>query len=155
MDSGRDCHDAICKASEYLNAGCVWTVDLDLEQFFDTVNWSKDVEILPHTIKVGRIISLIHKFVRAGTVWCGRCEDTELGVPQGGPFSPLLANIVLNEPDHELEKRGHKFVWYADDMVIPSSWPIWQAGCADASVWCSGRSGNMIQKLAPLRPQPR
>ena len=115
---GRSCHDAIRKANEYLDEGRVWVVDLDLEKFFDTVSQSKTVEILSRTIKDGRVISLIHKYMRAGAVWCGRFVDTEVGVPQGGPLSPLLANIVLNELDHELEKRGHKFVRYADDMVI-------------------------------------
>ena len=91
---------------------------MDLEKFFDTVNQSKLMEILARDIKDGRVLSLIHRYMRAGAVWCGRIEDTEVGVPQGGPLSPLLANIMLNELDHELEKRGHKFVRYADDMVI-------------------------------------
>lgn len=114
----RSCHDALKKSQEYLNQGYAWTVDMDLEKFFDTVNQSKLMEILSRTIKDGRVISLIHKFMRAGAVWCGRFEETKLGVPQGGPLSPLLANIMLNELDHELESRGHKFVRYADDMVI-------------------------------------
>ena len=115
---GRGAHDAIRKSREYLNAGYVWTVDMDLEKFFDTVNQSKLLEVLSRTVKDGRVISLISKYLRAGVVKCGRFEDTEVGVPQGGPLSPLLANIMLNELDHELERRGHKFVRYADDMVI-------------------------------------
>ena len=115
---GRSAHDAIRKSQEYLNEGYVWTVDMDLEKFFDTVNQSKMVEILSRSIKDGRVISLIHKYFRAGAVWMGRWEDTEVGVPQGGPLSPLCANVMLNELDHELERRGHKFVRYADDMVI-------------------------------------
>lgn len=115
---GRGCHDAVRKANEYLDEGRVWVVDLDLEKFFDTVNQSKLIEVLSRTIKDGRVISLIHKFMRSGAVWCGKFEETEMGVPQGGPLSPLLANIILNELDHELERRGHKFVRYADDMVI-------------------------------------
>lgn len=114
----RSCHDALKKSQEYLNQGYVWTVDMDLEKFFDTVNQSKLIEILSRTIKDGRVISLIHKFMRSGAVWCGRFEETIQGVPQGGPLSPLLANIMLNELDHELEARNHKFVRYADDMVI-------------------------------------
>ena len=114
----RSAHDALKKSREYLNAGKVWTVDMDLEKFFDTVNQSKLMEILARDIKDGRVLSLIHKYLRAGVVWCGRFEDTEVGVPQGGPLSPLCANIMLNELDHELERRGHSFVRYADDMVI-------------------------------------
>lgn len=114
----RSAHDALKKSREYLNAGKVWTVDMDLEKFFDTVNQSKLMEILARDIKDGRVLSLIHKYLRAGVVWCGCFEDTEVGVPQGGPLSPLCANIMLNELDHELERRGHSFVRYADDMVI-------------------------------------
>ncbi len=114
----RSCHDALKKSQEYLNQGYVWTVDIDLEKFFDTVNQSKLIEILSRTIKDGRVISLIHKFMRSGAVWCGRFEETIQGIPQGGPLSPLLANIMLNELDHELEARNHKYVRYADDMVI-------------------------------------
>ncbi len=115
---GRGAHDALRKSREYLNAGYVWTVDMDLEKFFDTVNQSKLMEVLARDIKDGRVLSLIHKYLRAGAIRCGRFEETKLGVPQGGPLSPLLANIMLNELDWELEGRGHKFVRYADDMVI-------------------------------------
>ena len=114
----RSAHDALRKCRDYLEAGKVWTVDMDLEKFFDTVNQPKLMEILARDIKDGRVLSLIHKYLRAGAVEWGRFEDTEIGVPQGGPLSPLLGNIMLNELDHELERRGHKFVRYADDMVI-------------------------------------
>lgn len=114
----RSAHDALKKCRKYLEQGKVWTVDMDLEKFFDTVNQSKLMEILARDIKDGRVLSLIHKYLRAGAVWCGKFEDTEMGVPQGGPLSPLCANIMLNELDHELERRGHSFVRYADDMVI-------------------------------------
>lgn len=114
----RSAHDALRKCREYLEEGKVWTVDMDLEKFFDTVNQSKLMEILARDIKDGRVLSLIHKYLRAGVVWCGKFEETEVGVPQGGPLSPLCANIMLNELDHELERRGHSFVRYADDMVI-------------------------------------
>ena len=115
---GRSAHDALRKCIDYLNDGYVWTVDMDLEKFFDTVNHSKLAQVLSKTIKDGRVISLIHKYLNAGVMKDGRFERTEDGVPQGGPLSPLCANILLNELDHELERRGHKFVRYADDMVI-------------------------------------
>ena len=114
----RGAHDALKRSREYLNEGKEWAVDMDLEKFFDTVNQSKLMEVLARDVKDGRVLSLIHKYLRAGVVWCGRFEDTEVGVPQGGPLSPLCANIMLNELDHELERRGHSFVRYADDMVI-------------------------------------
>ena len=91
---------------------------MDLEKYFDTVNQSKLIEILSRTIKDGRVISLIHKYLRAGVIERHSFKETEIGVPQGGPLSPLLSNIMLNELDKELERRGHKFVRYADDMMI-------------------------------------
>ena len=91
---------------------------MDLEKYFDTVNQSKLIQILSETIKDGRVISLIHKFLRAGVIVEGLFEESLEGVPQGGPLSPLLGNIMLNECDQELEKRGHRFVRYADDMMI-------------------------------------
>jgi len=113
----RGCHDAIKKSQEYITQGYKYVVDMDLEKFFDTVNQSKLIEVLGRTIKDGRVISLIHKYLRAGVVVRHSYEDTVEGVPQGGPLSPLLSNIMLNELDNELEKRGHKFVRYADDCA--------------------------------------
>jgi RNA-directed DNA polymerase len=91
---------------------------MDLEKFFDTVCQSKLIEILSRTIKDGRVISLIHKYMNAGVVQNGMFARTDIGVPQGGPLSPLLSNIMLNELDKELTKRGHRFVRYADDLMI-------------------------------------
>jgi group II intron reverse transcriptase/maturase len=91
---------------------------MDIAKFFDTVNHSKLIEILSRTVKDGRVVSLIHKYLNAGVVVEHKFEKTESGVPQGGPLSPLLSNIMLNELDNELDKRGHKFVRYADDLVI-------------------------------------
>jgi len=114
----RGCHDAIKQSQEYITQGYKYVVDMDLEKFFDTVNQSKLVEVLSRTIKDGRVISLIHKYLSAGVVVKHSYKETLEGVPQGGPLSPLLSNIMLNELDKELEKRGHKFVRYADDLMI-------------------------------------
>jgi group II intron reverse transcriptase/maturase len=92
---------------------------MDLERFFDTVVHGKLIEVLSRTIKDGRVVSLIHKYLNAGVIQQdGRFGETLEGVPQGGPLSPLLGNVLLNELDWELERRGHKFVRYADDLVI-------------------------------------
>jgi RNA-directed DNA polymerase len=115
---GRSAHDAIRKCQTNIDEGYKYVVDMDLEKYFDTVNQSKLVEVLSRTIKDGRVISLVHKYLRAGVVIRKRFEETEVGVPQGGPLSPILSNIMLNELDKELERRGHRFVRYADDMMI-------------------------------------
>lgn len=114
----RNAHQALKKCRDYITAGYGYAVDLDLEKFFDKVNHSKLIEVLSRTIKDGRVVSLIHKYLNAGVQVGGKVEAGEMGVPQGGPLSPLLSNIMLNELDKELECRGHKFVRYADDMVI-------------------------------------
>ncbi|MCX6309309.1 MAG: group II intron reverse transcriptase/maturase [Bacteroidia bacterium] len=114
----RSAHQALRKCQEFIDEGYIYAIDMDLEKFFDTVNQSKLVEVLSRTIKDGRVISLIHKYLMAGAVVRNKFEETEIGVPQGGPLSPLLSNIMLNELDKELEQRGHRFVRYADDCVI-------------------------------------
>ena len=114
----RGCHDAIKQCQGYINQGYKYVVDMDLEKFFDTVNQSKLIEVLSRTITDGRVISLIHKYLCAGVVVRHSYKDTREGVPQGGPLSPLLSNIMLNELDKELGRRGHKFVRYADDLMI-------------------------------------
>lgn len=115
---GRSAHDAIRRCQANITEGYKYVVDLDLEKYFDTVNQSKVIQLLSETIKDGRVISLIHKFLRAGVMVDGMFEDSLEGVPQGGPLSPLLGNIMLNECDHELERRGHRIVRYADDLMI-------------------------------------
>lgn len=114
----RSCFHALHKVQEHVNNGYKYAIDLDLEKFFDTVNHSKLIEILSRTIKDNRLLSLIHKYLNAGVVITNKFEETTLGVPQGGPLSPLLSNIMLNELDKELENRGHRFVRYADDCMI-------------------------------------
>ena len=114
----RGAHDALRQCQKNVNEGYVYVVDMDLEKFFDTVCQSKLIEVLSRTIKDGRVISLIHKYLSAGVIADGMFERTEMGMPQGGPLSPLLSNIMLNELDKELERRGHRFVRYADDCMI-------------------------------------
>lgn len=114
----RGAHDALKQCQKNANEGYVYVVDMDLEKFFDNVCQSKLIEVMSRTIKDGRVISLIHKYMNAGVITNGLFERTEVGVPQGGPLSPLLSNIMLNELDKELERRGHRFVRYADDCMI-------------------------------------
>jgi len=114
----RNAHMAIAKALEYFNEGYTWIVDIDLERFFDTVHHDRLMNIISCTIKDGDVISLIRKYLVSGVMVEGEYEDTTLGTPQGGNLSPLLSNIMLNELDKELEKRGLRFVRYADDCII-------------------------------------
>lgn len=114
----RGCHDALRRAQKTVEDGYKYVVDLDLERFFDTVSHSKLIEILSRTLKDGRVVSLIHKYLRCGVINGGLFETSSEGTPQGGPLSPLLSNVMLNELDKELESRGHPFVRYADDVLI-------------------------------------
>ncbi len=114
----RGAHDALRQCQKNVNDGYIYVVDMDLEKFFDTVCQSKLIEVLSRSIKDSRVISLIHKYLNAGVMVKGMFERTEIGMPQGGPLSPLLSNIMLNELDKELERRGHRFVRYADDCMI-------------------------------------
>jgi len=114
----RSAHDALKRCQTNITEGYRYVVDMDLEKYFDTVNQSKLIQILSETIKDGRVISLIHKFLNAGVMVKGAFEKSPEGVPQGGPLSPLLGNIMLNECDKELEKRRHRFVRYADDLMV-------------------------------------
>ena len=115
---GRNAHDALTKCREYVNEGYIYAISMDLQAYFDTVNHSKLIEVLSRTVKDGRVISLIHKYLNAGVMEDGGFHATPEGVPQGGPLSPLCGNVMLNELDKELERRGHKFVRYADDCLI-------------------------------------
>lgn len=114
----RSCHDAILKSKEIMNKGYKWVVDLDLEKFFDTVNQDLLISIIRKTINEDKVVSLIRKYLQAGVLVNGVFEDTEKGTPQGGNISPILSNIMLNELDKELERRGLQYVRYADDCVI-------------------------------------
>lgn len=114
----KSAQQAVLKAVEYMNEECNWIVDIDLEKFFDTVNHDKLISILNKEIKDGKILSLIRKLLVSGVMVGTQVKETEMGTPQGGNLSPLLANIMLNELDWELERRGLRFVRYADDCII-------------------------------------
>ena len=114
----RCAQQAVIKALEMMNDGHNWIVDIDLAKFFDTVDQDKLMTIFGRTIKDGDVISIVRKFLVSGVMIDDEYEDTIVGTPQGGNISPLLANIMLNELDKELEARGLNFVRYADDLII-------------------------------------
>jgi len=113
----RRAHDAVRKARQYVQEGYQWVVDMDLEKFFDRVNHDILMARVARKIKDKRILKLIRSYLQAGVMINGVVMITDEGTPQGGPLSPLLANIILDDLDKELEKRGHKFVRYADDCA--------------------------------------
>ena len=115
---GRSAHDAVYQARRYIQQGYTIAVDMDLSKFFDTVQHDVLMHRLSRKIRDKRVLRLIGKYLRAGVMIDGRLQETRVGVPQGGPLSPLLSNIVLDDLDKELEKRGHRFARYADDFVI-------------------------------------
>jgi RNA-directed DNA polymerase len=115
---GRRAHDAIVEAQRYIQDGRKWVVDVDLEQFFDHVNHDVLMGRLDKRIGDRRVLGLIRRYLQAGIMVCGLATERHEGTPQGGPLSPLLANVLLDEVDKELEKRGHTFVRYADDCNV-------------------------------------
>jgi RNA-directed DNA polymerase len=115
---GRSAHDAVYQVREYIRSRYRIAVDMDLSKFFDNVNHDVLMHRVSRKIHDKRVLRLIGKYLRAGVVVNGRLQKTPKGVPQGGPLSPLLANILLDDLDKELEKRGHCFVRYADDFII-------------------------------------
>jgi len=114
----KNAHQAILKCKEYMDNGYKWAVDIDLEKYFDTVNHDKLIGLVYKKVKDIRVISLIRKYLQAGVMEKGVFNTSQKGVPQGGNLSPLLSNIMLNELDKELEKRGLHFCRYADDCNI-------------------------------------
>jgi RNA-directed DNA polymerase len=114
----KSAHDAILKAKQYINEGYRWVVDMDLEKFFDRVNHDILLDRLSRKIKDQRLLKLIRSYLTSGVMINGIKINSEEGTPQGGPLSPLLANILLDELDKELEKRGHRYCRYADDCNI-------------------------------------
>lgn len=115
---GRDCHGAIEEVLMYLNEGYEWVIDLDIEKYFDTVNHDKLISILREKVNDRTTLHLIRSFLRAGIMEDGLVSSSTVGVPQGGPLSPELSNIYLDQFDRELESRGLRFVRYADDCNI-------------------------------------
>lgn len=114
----RNAHMALKKSLEYINSGHKYVVDMDLEKFFDTVNHDILMALVARKVEDKRLLKLIRRFLNSGILINGVIVTNEEGAPQGGPLSPLLSNIMLDELDKELEKRGHKFARYADDCNI-------------------------------------
>ena len=115
---GRSAHQAVQQAQAYIREGNEWVVDIDLEKFFDRVNHDLLMARVARVVKDKRVLKLIRAYLNSGVMVNGVVMETEEGTPQGGPLSPLLSNIMLNDLDRELEERGHKFVRYADDCNI-------------------------------------
>lgn len=115
---GRTAHQAVAQAQQYMAAGYRWVVDLDLEKFFDRVNHDKLMAKIAERVSDKRLWKLIRAFLRAGVMEGGLVSPVDEGTPQGGPLSPLLSNIMLDEFDRELERRGLRFARYADDCNI-------------------------------------
>jgi RNA-directed DNA polymerase len=112
---GRSTHQAVLRAREHMAAGYRWVVDLDLAKFFDTVQHDVLMRRVSRRVKDKRVLRLIGRYLRAGMMEGGLTSPRTEGTPQGGPLSPLLSNILLDDLDQELERRGHRFVRYADD----------------------------------------
>src|SRR5690348_7930308 len=115
---GRSAHQAVAQAQQYIAEGHGWCVDLDLEKFFDRVNHDKLMGQIAKRVEDKRLLKLIRAFLNAGVMENGLISRSVEGTPQGGPLSPLLSNLVLDELDRELDRRGHVFVRYADDCNI-------------------------------------
>jgi RNA-directed DNA polymerase len=115
---GRKAQQAVLKAQKYIQEGCEWVVDIDLEKFFDRVNHDILMSRVARKVKDKKILLLIRRYLQAGVMEDGLIKPTEEGTPQGGPLSPLLSNIMLDDFDKELEKRGLRFARYADDCNI-------------------------------------
>jgi RNA-directed DNA polymerase len=115
---GRSAHQAVAQAQQYIAEGYSWTVDFDLEKFFDRVNHDKLMGQVAKRVEDKRLLKLIRAFLNAGVMENGLVSPSVAGTPQGGPLSPLLSNLVLDELDRELERRRHRFVRYADDSNI-------------------------------------
>ena len=155
---GRSAHQAVAKAQKYIAEGYRWVVDLDLEKFFDRVNHDRLMAKLAERIEDKRLLRLIRTFLQAGVMENGLVNPVDEGTPQGGPLSPLLSNIVLDEMDRELEKRGLRFVRYADDSnIYVRSRRAGERVMAGLTAWLSAKLRLKInpQKSAVDRPWAR
>ena len=114
----RSAHEAVARAQEYISEGCGWVVDIDLEKFFDRVNHDLLMSRVAKRVTDKRLLTLIRAFLNAGVMEHGLVSPTDEGTPQGGPLSPLLSNLMLDDLDRELQQRGLRFVRYADDCNI-------------------------------------
>jgi RNA-directed DNA polymerase len=141
---GKNAQQAVLTAKEYINAGYDWIIELDLEKFFDKVNHQKLMALLSNTVKDKRTLKLIHAYLRSGIMEGGIASQRVEGMPQGSPLSPLLSNIILHELDKELNKRGHKFVRYADDCSI-------YVGSEKSARQVAGSITNYIEKKLRLK----
>jgi len=140
----RSAHDAVRQAEQYINEGNGFVVEIDLEKFFDTVNHDYLMQRIARRITDKEVLRLIRRYLQAGIMENGVAVKNDEGTPQGGPLSPLLANILLDELDKELEERGHKFVRYADDINI-------YVKTAKAAERVKGGIGKFIEKKLKLR----
>lgn len=156
---GRSCHTAITEAKQHMKDGYGWVVDLDLAKFFDRVHHDRLMARLACTISDARVLQLIRRMLKAKVVMPdGVVVSTEEGTPQGGPLSPLLSNIVLDELDWELERRGHRFVRYADDAnIFVQSERAGQRVMASVRRFIEGRLRLLVNadKSAVARPEER
>lgn len=115
---GRSAHQAVERAQRYIEEGYAWVVDMDIEKFFDNVNHDALMARVARKVADKRCLKTIRAFLNSGVMEQGLTSPTEIGTPQGGPLSPLLSNIYLDDLDRELERRGHRFVRYADDCNV-------------------------------------
>ena len=156
---GRSCHTAIAAAKRHMAEGCRWVVDIDLEKFFDRVHHERLLGRLGQRVQDPRLLRLIRRMLKAKVVMPdGVVAATEEGAPQGGPLSPLLSNIVLDELDRELERRGHRFVRYADDCnIYVRSERAGQRVMASISRFIEGRLRLKVNvaKSAVAKPEQR
>jgi group II intron reverse transcriptase/maturase len=145
---GRRAHDAVVAAQRYIQEGRSWVVDLDLEKFFDRVNHDVLMERLRRWIADPPVLGLIRRYLEAGVLASGVKVERHEGTPQGGPLSPLLANVLLDEVDRELERRGHAFVRYADDSNV---YVRSQRAGQRVMAWLIRAYGNLRLRVNPTK----